>query len=121
MKDYSFIVTSNPIDRTAAMVTQKGEHFKLTPQAHVIESRNPIPIRSADKNAEDFTGIIFGRFTVIGLSKDIKKRWVVKCVCGTYAVRRAKMIRKAREDDGCYECREMEYIKRIRADRLNNV
>ena len=119
------IFTSVPFDKTAAMVTGKGEHYepamKPTSRAH---SDVPLPMVPAHKLfgtqvgiAKELTGTVFGRMTVKGLSKfkNPKKKamWVCRCACGNYEQRTAKAIRNpGNSDDCCERCRKIKYLKR---------
>ena len=84
----------------------------------------------SDPNFTDYTGFKYGRFEVLGMLKNrpkkfilrisvkdenvkaIKKercntclcRWVVRCSCGLYEVRKAKALKKADRFDRCCLC-----------------
>ena len=113
MKDYSFTITNKPVNSTASKVMQKGQHFEYENKSSQIESDSPIPTMNSNKNTKDLTGIRRGRLTVIGLSRDIQKRWVVKCDCGKYTIRTAKAIKnKNNNADACTECHNLMYMKK---------
>lgn len=113
------IHSRKPVDRLAAQVVQPGVHF--TPEKKVLSNDSDTPIavrpipkaaRSA-KNFDDLTGRKFGRFTVIGLARDFKKQWVVRCDCGRYSTRHSKAVKNpANEQDRCEHCRHLAYLKR---------
>lgn len=66
----------------------------------------PIPTRPVSKIQEDLTGIKFGKFRAIGPSKYKKKRWVVKCDCGVYTLRKSSAIKNTSNGwDRCGSCR----------------
>lgn len=112
------IATSSlaPINRTAAQVTQKGTHWapKLTPGE--ILSDVPLPTKPVLPSCLDLTGQKFGRLTVLGQA-DKKSAWVVKCICGTYSHRKAKVLRG--RDEGakmCARCHKVDQLRKYSGD-----
>lgn len=111
------IALREPIDRTAAAVTCKGVSFTCKLQRDSFISKTPLPLKSIarnnslDPNFKDFTGLKVGSLTVLGLSRYQKKRWVVKCICGNYTVRRAKSLSNDLSSNKCAECQYIDYIK----------
>jgi hypothetical protein len=107
-----------PVDRVAARVVMfKGETF--TPDKKIVtnDSETPIAIRKtlyrSDPNFEDLTGRRFGRFVVIGLARDLKGKWVVRCVCSRYSTRCKKAIlNKENAQDRCEHCRHLAFLKK---------
>jgi hypothetical protein len=107
-----------PFDKTASMVTSRGEHFEWAPPQNVIHSETPIRLRPAtprevlDPGYVDLTGTKVGRLSVMGIaafSGQEKRRWVVRCQCGDYEIRRAKFIKAClrgdqRDKATCFEC-----------------
>ncbi|OCJ05302.1 hypothetical protein A6U87_14965 [Rhizobium sp. AC44/96] len=92
-----------PGDKVAGRVAARGEHFEWSPPERQIHSSEPLALR-APSPAErsvfsfvDLTGIKAGRLTVLGIAADLYlssgQRWVVRCVCGAYEVRRAKYLK----------------------------
>lgn len=113
MKDYSFIATNKPVNRTAGIVLQKGEHYEYENKSCEIESDTPILLKTIPKKTEDLTGRRRGRFTVIGLARHFNKRWIVRCDCGKYSIRKAKSIKNESNNcDRCTECRKLAQMKR---------
>ena len=112
-----------PIDRIALRVMMPGIHYDLpdgTIPAHHVHSSTPIPIRRITKQIRacrgfsDLTGHKQGRLTVVGLSAEVSKRWVVRCQCGEYELRSAKSLLNPKNDiDRCYACRH-EVTRRIK-------
>ena len=102
----------SPIDRQTAIVAfSPGERFQVEPQAGLVTSMQPLPLRDkiqANPNMVDLTGTQFERMTVIGLSRDYMGRWVVRCACGRYELRTAKAIRAGGKGECgaglCFEC-----------------
>ncbi len=92
----------SPANKTAALVTSKGETFEFTPLDTHVHSGNPLPLRaiSAQERANpeflDLTGKQIGRFTVQGVADIVsgsKTNWSVRCRCGTYETRKAKFLK----------------------------
>lgn len=103
--DWDSVAPLNPFDRTASMVTGKGESFALVLDPGKLHQQTPIPFRPLRKqerqNPEfvDFTGMRVGRLTVLGLAVAVKGSrktgvaWVVRCVCGAYEIRRGRYLK----------------------------
>ncbi|MBX4889795.1 hypothetical protein [Rhizobium bangladeshense] len=91
-----------PSDKVAGRVAAKGEHFEWCPPSTTVHSSDPIPHR-APTAAErvmpefvDLTGIKSGRLTVLGMAVEVSAngtRWVVRCVCGSYELRRTRYLK----------------------------
>lgn len=102
-----------PINRTAALVVSKGTHFHPNKKVQTADQKTPIRTRKVPLNIENLTGRRRGRFTVLGLAEGMKGRWVVRCDCGTYSLRRSKAINNPENDqDRCEECRHLAFLKR---------
>lgn len=129
MKKNNFFEVAPPyhaIDRLAAAVTKPAHiddtFHKDNKELGRSESVNPIPWRapfpSEMRNGSiDFTGLKYGRSTVLGIQKDrVAKnhRWVLRCSCGTYLLRTAKALRTStrRETFACYDCITLARLKR---------
>jgi hypothetical protein len=118
------ILSSNPIDKTAAKVIGTGNHFepKIKPHSHeYVHSDIPLPIKSPlamsisqfknNNQFVDLTGAKIGWLTVVGASPEYHGRWVVRCVCGAYEIRTAKAIKnKKNDEDRCIVCRAVKHI-----------
>lgn len=88
-----------------------------------------------DPNHVDYTGVRFGRFTVIGMAEDYAKRmirradnntgkivhkvrergacmWVVRCDCGQFELRRTSVIKAASIKERCFVCMSVFKSKR---------
>lgn len=108
-----------PVDRVAVWVTGPGEHFIPRKRVQTNDSDAPIAIRqftAVERNADgfiDLTGRRVGRFTVLGISRDFTRQWVVRCECGRYSTRKAKSVKNpANTQDRCEHCRHLAFIKR---------
>ena len=86
----------------AAFISQKPIQFNDTTTRLAITKTPP--------GAPNLTGSRFGRFLVVGWSRDYKTSWVVKCDCGIYTTRRTKAITNhANSEDRCERCRRFAY------------
>lgn len=110
-----------PINKTAAMIVSGGVHFEPTNgMGTASDSELPLPTRRPEWQEwsnpawKDLSGTKFGRFTVIGIARGLKKaRWVVRCACGVYSTRTTKAIRNPlNTTDSCVACRHLTYLKR---------
>lgn len=118
----SYFVPSNPINKTAALVVSRGIGYEPNCKIQVPEYVGPpLMVKKSDHPRAsgfiDLTGMRKGRLTVIGLMLEMKGRWVVRCVCGTYTTRSAKSIKSVDSNpraqyDACRECMHRAYRKR---------
>lgn len=78
----------------------------------------PYPLKAwTGPPAEDLKGREFGTFRVLGVWADHKPdavRWVVRCQCGAYELRKSKSIKNPAnaEIDRCVKCRDTVYLRR---------
>lgn len=122
MKD---IHARTPVDRVAARVVVGGESYEpVFNGGNDHDSDLPIATAPVPTGVRDLTGTKFGKLTVIGYhskkgyagnrkSKHVRRKWVVRCVCGMYSVRRQKAIINSQVDgeDACDKCRHFESVK----------
>jgi len=101
-----------PVDATAARVLARGESFEYRQLVSEVCSALPLPTRPVPAEVEDMTGIKFGRLLVVGLHEGTKKRWVCRCACGNYVMRRIAAIKGAAPDSACPQCYLMAVSKR---------
>jgi hypothetical protein len=104
------IAASAPQDAVAARVTSSGEHYEpvldlenrfhtdICPRLKRVDRMTP----EQAVVAAELVGLVVGRLTVIGAMRanavDLKSdgtRWVVRCSCGRYEIRRSKGLRRA--------------------------
>lgn len=122
--DFDVIAPLMPFDKTASQVSARGESFEYTLPETVLHSETPIETRQATHREKydplfvDLTGVKGGRLTVIGIaasSMPDKRQWVVRCQCGDYEVRRAKIIKGWLTDDfnGHAMCHECGYTQKL--------
>ena len=114
-----FDTARTPVDKTAANVIKGGVYYTPDKRIANVHSPTPLPTRSmwfTEKRNPEFvnlTGTKFGQMTVIGISADHKKVWVVRCVCGKYETRSSKAIKNPNnQDDCCQWCRHLKYLQR---------
>jgi hypothetical protein len=100
--DLNSVAPLTPANKTAALVSSKGEHFAFNPARTRIHSSTPLPLREvfekerANPGFADLTGKRIGRLTVQGIAAIVSgggANWSVRCVCGTYETRKAKFIK----------------------------
>jgi hypothetical protein len=122
--NYHRIALSVPIDRVAARVARSGiQHVLITQSDPEVCSKDPLPLlrdsnptvfsgMKCDPNFWDFTGMHWGRFTVVGLvntkgNKAGGTPWSVRCVCGNYSTRKRGALKqppKTEKHGMCKEC-----------------
>jgi hypothetical protein len=105
------------------VVFDQGDHYNPKIKGHCyLFSTMPLPIRSffpphviKDPNFFDYTGFKFGSFTVQGMFKLNKfDKWVLKCCCGNYEIRRTSVLKKnptAIDQTRCQECMDLERLR----------
>jgi hypothetical protein len=102
--DFDTVAPLMPYDKTTSMVAGRGVSFEWKPPENASYSEDPIPSRrpSHDElvkpNFVDLTGRKMGRLSVLGVAKAIPsngngQRWVVRCLCGAFETRKAKVIK----------------------------
>lgn len=125
MKD---IHARKPIDRNAARVTSVGEHYEpRVPKANLYDSDLPITIAPRHPRADNLEGRRVGRLTVIGYhgcrlnskGEVIHHRWVVRCDCGRWSVRKARVIKNPKSKEDC--CDRCLHLRSVKYKYANNV
>jgi len=101
-----------PVDQTAARIIGAGEQYKCRKNIVAYDQDRPIPFRKPYRHEAKLVGLRSGRLTVLGLSEELRGRWVCQCDCGRYCIRRAKSIRNKITHDRCEVCRQKAYEKR---------
>ena len=121
------IITSAPLNGTAARVlSQRGEHYyiELKPSPHKHWDIPPAMLSVAEMTrlnpqhgamARATIGRRFGRLTVVGYPEEQnpkkKARWVVRCTCGSYEIRKMPSIKRGAAEAMCMKCEKVEYFK----------
>ncbi len=106
-----------PINKTTALVAGRGVGYvcaKNIVHAHWETPPATLPLMQGMPDLKDKK---CGLLTVVGLYRrgDGKggSRWLVRCVCGRYTVRRSATITNSKDpNDCCEECRQLLYTKR---------
>lgn len=107
-----------PINRLAAQVVQPGTHFdpkKKLNQEHWDVCPPLLPWRKRPHESVPYLkGQRIGRLEVVGLyGGPGPLRWVVRCDCGKYLLRRTKSLRNPENrGDRCDYCRHLAHLKR---------
>lgn len=118
MKAIDKIITSSPINKTAARVVSKGQRYISNKK--IINPHWEIcpEIKSPNKNNRDLTAIRFGNMVVVGMLANIKNKkskakWVCRCDCGCFETRSQKAILNPKNNnDKCHACRNLDEKKR---------
>lgn len=124
MRDYDFIATSKPVNRTASDVLKGGDDFDFSQNRNNHEihvQRTPFKTKEFTGHPEhNLTGEIFGRLKVIGYCGKTNPnqphgRWLVRCSCGNYERRKAKSLKSGDGSCGksmCFSCDRKESYRR---------
>lgn len=123
-----------PINSDAAKVFNKGIKIDLPSMPpNLVHSKSPLPVATSSRilglirlSGTDMTGTRHGKVTCVGLAKDIPNRWVVRCDCGAYEIRKAAVLRREGiEEDACFECKRLLSVlacrQRRAAERANKI
>lgn len=110
----------DPVDTTAAMMFSTGNKApeQKVFSKQLLHTETCPPILTAEDvrrilNMDDLTGKRIGRLQVVGMSRDVRKRWVVRCDCGAFEMRSARSIRNPENrGDRCIKCRAVAGFKR---------
>lgn len=108
-----------PINSTAARVVSVGTAYVPDKKVNGLEFANRPALRPitrfdrVNQGFKDVTGQKRGRLVAIGLLNEVGIRWVARCGCGVYVVRKAKaMVNPSNDADACAECLHVMYLKR---------
>jgi hypothetical protein len=126
--DLNAVAPLRPADLTAGRVASKGEEWKPRVElpSHILHWDAPppmVPFHDVHGTDVDLTGKKIGRLTVIGvLDRDGgagSMRWVVRCTCGDYEVRKPQALKAAlnvgvacETSFCCFYCRHQQHIRR---------
>lgn len=120
--NYDALATSVPLNRSAAVVRDGRSMDVATvterPPGYVC-SDLPLPTREPKSEStaagwRDLRGVRFGRMVVVGMSATVAKRWVVRCSCGRYELRKSATIKDLDRPEAqgmCFECGHVEKLK----------
>lgn len=128
-----------PVNKLAAMVTKsKGDHWEKNILSHDVESIYPFPMKPLPRRVNSLIGAKSGRIKIIGyfcsktekINGDKKNnshasKWVGKCDCGMYVIRRANRFRKAIKynlnKDMCSTCLQVEKMKNKKCNSIKKI
>jgi hypothetical protein len=116
------VYTPVPVNGDAARVMRPGEHFdsKFMRASMEVFDAPPTVVTPLPPRVEDLRGVRFGRFTVLGYHG--AKRWVVRCACGMFALRRTKAIKNEfNGEDRCEYCRATFVLREGRLPNRTNM
>ena len=112
------ILASRPVNKQAARALGGGVVYEPTFKGDVRVFDNPLPLRPVLPGQPNLAGKKFGKFTCLGLARDYKKNWLVRCVCGKYELRTARAISNPDNfEDSCVYCRKTDYLMKEDAYR----
>lgn len=114
-----------PVNKMAYIHThQEDEYFELPMCEGNIILENPVKTRLITKQytkqlesqgQENIIGKKIGNFVVIGLTKNTKKGkralYMVRCVCGTYELRKRKSLLNTNTVTHCEKCEALIRVK----------
>lgn len=117
-----------PINGTAARVMGRGESFEFTGHPTTTDSSLPHETRPIPDDYRlngdfvDFTGQQIGRMRVVGLAVKKGGRWVCKCHCGAYVLRKASALRGPLAGQSpCDQCYLLAVAKRNEFQRRTGI
>lgn len=129
---FNAVLASTPNGATAGRVTSRGTHWTPAEQPHENYLRWSTPPalmpwrRDLPNSPPNLIGKRLGRLAVVGLlngtaaGRKTHYRWVVRCNCGTYEVRKTRfLVQLEREPfaddrgatpDRCHDCQQLQKI-----------
>lgn len=110
------------INHEARMMFAKGIKQNIIHKVACDHWESCPPIKKIPYNGLNLVGCKVGRLTVIGMARESKGRWVVRCACGDYEIRTAKAIRNPEnKGDRCSVCRGFAQSRRSFEYHMNLV
>jgi len=111
-KRIELVVTSSPVDSTAARVMRQGDNFESARRIPPTRFHSDTPTQTypfIGLREHDMTGVRWGSFVVIGwvgkLNPKKKSCWLVRCLCGRYEMRHANVMAKPPSTGSqCHHC-----------------
>ncbi len=100
---------ASPVNKTAALTMQKGEHHEIIIGCGNDEWENPPRFFMSE-----IAGLRNGRIVVVGcLYENKQSKLVCRCDCGRYVYRTSKAMKREKKDpDVCSQCYGLALIKR---------
>lgn len=123
--EWDRVISSTPLNTDAAKA-RDGGGVHWTPELRQapgkVRSHAPLPMRPPPKapSCPNLVGLKVGKLTVIGMAAKRTSdgaAWVVRCVCGYYETRKARVLRRPDyvAEAMCDECR---YLSELKAGRV---
>ncbi|MBP7704178.1 MAG: hypothetical protein KA105_02695 [Caulobacter sp.] len=116
--DFDAIATSAPLDRQASIVRDgSGDHYVAPMPDHQAHwSAPPLPLAPRPADVEDLTGRTLGQLTVIRYHGRIGSgsRWLVRCSCGDYELRKTRVIVRQHSAGSGGRCRVCDRVAQMR-------
>lgn len=118
MKDLHARRPVNNLART--VIDGPSEHHDYQVKGHP-DSSNPLPLSPLPSDIENLTGRKCGWLTVVGYhgfktkcsGRTVIHKWVVRCVCGTYSIRKGQSIRRdSNPNQACERCERIQKLRR---------
>lgn len=120
MKD----LTANiiPVNKTAAKVMQKGEHWESKAIHSQAEWETPPPTKPMPlykRNFKNLIGMKSDRITIVGYLGGTKEGslWSARCVCGKYVTRKQRTFLKSiikKTQNCCQTCGKLDHFRKKR-------
>jgi hypothetical protein len=115
--NFDAVVTAAPLDAKASIVRDgSGDLYEVRVPAHVEHYKAPPKAQMPrPEGVEDLTGFSRGRFTAVRYHSPCKDggKWLVRCTCGDYEIRRAKALRSGDEQDlSCFICLHTDTLRK---------
>jgi len=110
------IYARHAVDGIAARVVSQG--FKYIPEKKIQTADSEFPLLINErprlpKGTKSLSGKKFGSFIVIGMSLEVRGRWVCRCNCGIYTLRTRRAVENLKNnDDRCEICRHKQFLKK---------
>ena len=113
--DWDAIAASEPLNRLAALAAAVG--YSGDEETMLAKAKSDIQaLTQRDPSFRNLIGVRKGRLTVVAYAGASTKksggaRWVVRCVCGCYEVRRSKTLGPDSQNDRCNRCNDLQRIQ----------
>jgi hypothetical protein len=117
--DYDRIITSVPLNRTAALVTGRGTHWEPEPGIYGpddVVSDTPLPIKTLKSFETNLTNQKTLRLLVVGAHALLSRTWVVRCTCSLYELRTTEDLTKHKDSIHSSMCKRCQYVEEIKAN-----
>lgn len=118
--NFDAIAAAAPLDARASAVRDGGgDHWTATLPADVEHwSAPPLPEDERPRDVADISGLVVGRLTVVRYhrtrpSGGRRSRWLVRCQCGDYELRKTRAVTNAKHPDQmmCFACQAVETLR----------